>query len=229
MRHFTFTFLALSACAPNMTIPLEVELEAARIDVDAERTALEDALCSSASEDCDVLRRLDRSDDRRVAATPRMPEKIPTVIDDTLVVADWINAVRAQHELVPEQLIALKVPSGLPSDGLESLMIEDAAIVVEQSSLSFNIPAYDIHLDGEFIARTDSVPAATDHRANLYLVDGATDRLRAALKSGAANLVLTPSEANLELLIDDDGRLHRPGGAATISLDLAIAIPLSAL
>ncbi len=229
----------LCACSFAPSIPVSVVTPAVDVDVDAERTALEDAVCRDAgSQGCGVIAALDESDDGVAADPPRLPRLLPFDIlahGAKVNVARWLESQRAVHDVVPAVTVPVDLGAfQLAASEIRSAHVVDAKLTFGDDTLTIDLPALRIAVqqgDGEPVDVAAVAPhsGGSGEDAAVFFADGGTDALLAAVATGNATLTVhADSDAPLGLLAGPTQEtLERPGGAAQVALAVTLDITTS--
>jgi hypothetical protein len=172
-------------CA-DATIPVALDLPSFTLDLDAQRTALEQQVCASVGNvDCGILTNLDGTDGA-FATPPTLPELLPVMLETSpnkfVNVPEWFSTVQARANAdVAEALDeaswmrATVVPitfdaaalEMLSDDQLAGLEIQQARIVLEHNSLSVNLPPIDVTIGNGLTKAADGTDSPTDRSESL--------------------------------------------------------------
>lgn len=251
-------------CA-DATIPVSLDLPAFTLDLDAQRTALEQRVCANVGDiDCGILTDLDATDGK-VASPPTLPELLPMMLETSpskfVNVPEWFTTVqeRASAEVeaaledepwLPPTVLPITFDASaldaLSDEQLSGLEIQQARIVLEDNTLSVNVPAIDVTIgngltqaeDGTFSASdpTSALRAAqcagkaagVDGEADVAFAQGAVVGLVDVLRGEQPWVEFKPNEEVVTLLPGDVAEtLRRPGGAVQLKLELRIGVPVS--
>lgn len=240
-----FSSLSMLACGFDPRADVRVASPSFPIDVDAERGALEEALCAAADASaCDVLRALDTFDDGQASSPPRLPlalpRELPALRDQSaLLVEPWLDEQRAVHEIMPSLRVPLDLAGGDAASAaldpalLEGAELRAASLRIEENTLTFSLPQLRVGIerDGTVVdigiieaAQVRDGDGAQGELALVHLVQDGSRSLVDAVRAGGAVVVVSP-EGPLQLS-EGATTLVRPGGSARLSLviDLAIAV-----
>jgi hypothetical protein len=226
-------------CNVAASVPFEATSPPTPLDLDAKRLELEHEVCESAGADCDVLVALDATDGAgpEVAAAPALPLVMPRSVfvnqlGQDVDVPSWLHDQCETHDLVPQ----LDVDLGALLENVDpelrdrTVRIEDARVAFDDDELAIDMPMLDVLVGTEEggmekVGVVDPHAGGSGDASALWFVEGGTARLMNAITAGE-QLALRPSP-------DDDLVLHlhgdqivRPGGAASIRLEAALAIDM---
>jgi hypothetical protein len=172
-------------CA-DATIPVSLDLPGFTLDLDAQRTALEQIVCANVGDiDCGILTDLDATDGK-VASPPTLPELLPVMLETSpskfVNVPEWFASVQeratAEVEAALDDELWMR-PTLLPitfdasaldalsDDQLGGLEIQQARIVFESNSLSVNVPAIDVTIGNGLTTAEDGTVSASDRASAL--------------------------------------------------------------
>jgi hypothetical protein len=142
---------ATTACSFSPSAPVSARTPPVTVDIDAERTKLEDAVCAAVGAPaCAVLDLLDKSDDGAASTPPRLPTVLPSRIDAPdgfgIEVAPWLESQRHIHDFLPQ--LAVPIDLGDVDDSAADLIasahIVDARLVFADDSLTIDLPSLEI-------------------------------------------------------------------------------------
>ena len=172
------------------------------------------------------------------------------VVDEGTI-GDVVDAVVVDGApWLPRQLLPLEIDAGalerLTPQQIAALTIQRAEVVVNDNSLSVDLPVIEIWVgnglvdaaDGTIvpadrsrarhIASSAAVAANNDGVATIEFAAGAVAALIEALGADEPWIELVAADDALSLLAGDRAdTLRRPGGAATLTVDLQLGIPVS--
>jgi hypothetical protein len=188
----SFSLLAVGAVAASSigcadaTIPVSLDLPSFTLDLDAQRAALEQQVCSSVGNvDCGILTNLDGTDGA-FATPPALPEVLPVMLETSpnkfVNVPEWFSTVQARANadvgdaleeanwmkatVVPITFDAAALEM-LSDDQLAGLEIQQARIVLEHNSLSVNLPSIDVSIGNGLTTADDGTVSATDRESSI--------------------------------------------------------------
>lgn len=183
----TFSMMMVGAVAAgtigcaDATVPVSLDLPAFTLDLDSQRSALEQQVCANVGNvDCGILTNLDATDGK-LASPPTLPELLPVVIETSpnkfVNVPEWFEGVqvRAISEVeealagtswMPPTLVPITFDASafdaLSDDQLAGLEIQQARIVLESNSLTVNLPALDVSIGNGLTTAEDGTVSVSD-------------------------------------------------------------------
>jgi hypothetical protein len=228
------SFVTLNGCSFASVAPVAIHAKPITVDVDAQRTELENLLCkASDSHACHVLTALDASDGS-LQSPPQFPIDMPPkiVADDVdIPVVHWMNSECRVVDMLPR--LQVPIDLGAAADeakaALASAHIEDVELAFANDSLTIDLPELTIAIDdGKKSTKVGVIaPHAGGSGASspVSLVEGGARALLAAVAQGKGDVVVAPPDgASLDLLAGPDGTIERPGGKADVTLAVILDV-----
>lgn len=208
--------------AVEVPLPVPIETPAQEVNVTQRVADLEAEICSdAASEDCQVLQAIDRTDDDQVSSPPALPAEFPAEVDvdgddatteDKVNVEEWANEegfFEAAHDL------KVAVPVDLSShveeeqkDKIKKITIKSIGLNFQENSLTFATVPLDVYVSEGPVDSTDAEEllaqglvkkvgtieaqaAATTGERPITFVEGGNDIFNVAVKSLKFTMVAT--------------------------------------
>jgi len=153
-----FAFAGLLCACEGLNLPLDLETDAATLDVDAALVKAEAKLCEDTESDgCKILKALDATDGTE-SDPPALPDSIPTSVDveglstgePTVSVDEWLKkedgvleSIRAKHAVSAD--LTDKV-GATNKEKIKEVVLNKLAFNWQENTLSFDMVTLDFYL-----------------------------------------------------------------------------------